>query len=185
MRVPMRMRRFILAAATLLPSCLLAQSGLDPFKRGVPTASSPLTEPTLSPGALQLLTLEGEFAQAVAKGGGAAFAAWFADDAVTLNNGKMPVLGKAHIAEKATWKPNEYQLTWQPENAQMGPSGDMGYTWGHYDGTSKDRNGNPVVIGGRYITIWKRMPDGKWKVAMEASAEEPAAAGECCKLPAP
>lgn len=183
MRMPMR--TFILAAAVLLPLSGWCQAGLDPLKRTAPALPSPLTEPTLSPGALQLLTLEGEFAQAVAKGGGAAFASWFADDAVTLNNGKTPVLGRANIAAKATWKASEYQLTWQASGAQMGPSGDMGYTWGHYDGTSKDHSGNPVVISGRYITIWKRMADGKWKVSLEASAEEPAAAGECCKLPTP
>ncbi len=181
----MRMRTFILAFAALLPACAHAQASLDPLRRSAPSSASPLTVPTLSPGSLQLLTLEGEFAQAVAKGGGAAFASWFAEDAVTLNNGKPAVLGRARIAGNATWKPSEYQLTWQPSGAQMGPSGDMGYTWGHYDGTSKDRNGNPVTVGGRYITIWKKLPNGQWKVAMDASAEEPAAAGECCKLPAP
>lgn len=179
------MRTYILAAAMLLPACMAGQIGLDPIRKAAPSTPSPLTEPTISPGALTLLTLEGQFAQAVAQGGGAAFASWFADDAVTLNNGKAAVHGKARIAANATWKPSEYQLTWQPEGAQMGPSGDMGYTWGHYDGTSKDRNGNPVVTSGRYITIWKRMADGKWKVSMDASAEEPAAAGECCKLPNP
>lgn len=147
--------------------------------------ASPLTQPTLSPGVLQLMELDGKFAQDVLKGGGAAFVSWLAPEAVTLNNKMAPEMGKTRIAAKATWKPEEYQLTWYPQGGQMGPSNDMGFTWGHYEGKSKDEHGQPVVITGRYITVWKKMPDGKWKVVLDASAEEPPAAGDCCKLPNP
>jgi ketosteroid isomerase-like protein len=156
----------------------------DPLSRPS-TAVSPLAQPTLSPGVLLLMELEGRFAQAVATGGGKIFASWFADDAVTLNNGRPAVLGRANIAAQANWDPKTYQLTWTPQGAQMGPSNDMGFTWGHYEGHSKDQNGNPVVISGRYMTVWKKMPDNTWKVAMDASADEPPAAGECCVLPKP
>ena len=40
----------------------------------------------------------------------------------------------------------------------MGPSNDMGFTWGHYEGHSTDNNGQPVVTSGRYITFWKKAP---------------------------
>ncbi len=151
-----------------------------------PTAiPSPITQPSLSPGVILLMELEGRFAKAVAEGGGKAFANWFADDAVTLNNGKPAVLGRASIAAQAQWNPGEYQLTWTPQGAQMGPSNDMGFTWGHYEGKSKDKNGQPVVISGRYFTVWKKLPDGNWKVALDASANEPLAAGECCVVPKP
>ena len=159
--------------------------GYDPLSHGPNGLLTPLTQPTLSPGALLLLELEGRFSQAVAAGGGKAFASWFADDAVTLNNGKPPVSGHIAIAASAQWNPKDYQLSWTPQGAQMGPSNTMGYTWGHYEGHSKDKNGQPVVISGRYITIWKKMPDGAWKVALDASADEPPASGECCVLPKP
>ena len=146
---------------------------------------SPLAQPTLSPGVVLLMELEGRFAKAVAQGGGKAFASWFADDAVTLNNGKPAVLGRAAIAAQAQWDPKDYQLTWTPQGAQMGPSNDMGFTWGRYEGTSKDKNGQPVVVTGRYFTVWKKLPDGTWKVALDASANEPPATGECCVLPKP
>jgi ketosteroid isomerase-like protein len=146
---------------------------------------SPIAQPTLSPGVILLMELEGRFAKAVAEGGGKAFASWFADDAVTLNNGKPAVLGRAAIAAQAQWSPKDYQLTWTPQGAQMGPSNDMGFTWGHYEGTSRDKNRQPVVITGRYFTVWKKLPDGTWKVALDASANEPPATGECCVLPKP
>jgi ketosteroid isomerase-like protein len=144
-----------------------------------------LTQPTLNPGALVLLDLEARFARAVAAGGGKAFASWFADDAVSLSNGRPAVLGRGAIAGQAGWDPKIYQLTWTPTAAQMGPSNDMGFTWGHYEGHSKDRNGEPVTIAGRYITVWKKLPSGQWKVALDASAAEPPAVGDCCALPKP
>ena len=146
---------------------------------------SPITQPTVTPGQLTLLELEAKFAQAVAEGGGKAFASWFADDAVTLNNGKPATLGRGAIAASATWSPQDYNLTWVAQGAQMGPSNDMGFTWGHYEGRSKDHDGNPVVTTGRYITVWKKLADGSWKVAMDASANEPAGAADCCALPKP
>jgi ketosteroid isomerase-like protein len=157
----------------------------DALAQSSSAVSSPLTQPTLTPGALLLLELEGRFAKAVEAGGGKAFGTWFADDAVTLNNGKPAVLGRTAIAAQAQWDPKMYQLTWVPQGAQMGPSNDMGFTWGRYEGHSRDRNGQPVVISGRYFTVWKKLADGTWKVALDASADEPPATGECCVLPKP
>ena len=177
-----RIQSALLACCLAMPQVLHAQ--LDPLSHPAPS-SSPLTQPTLSPGVMQLMQLDAKFSKDTLRGGGHAFAAWFADDAIALNNGKAPVYGKMRIAADAGWDPRQYQLQWQPTGGQMGPSGDMGFTWGHYDGKAKDRNGNDVVTGGRYITVWKRLPSGEWKVAMDASANEPPAAGDCCALPKP
>jgi ketosteroid isomerase-like protein len=157
-----------------------AQLTLSPLSH---PAGNPLTDPTLSPSVAFLFNLEARFAHDTAIGGGKAFASWFADDSVTLSTGKAAVIGKAGVAASANWDPAQYQLTWTPQGGQMSPAGDMGFTWGHYDGTSKDHNGNPVKTAGRYMTIWKKLPDGSWKVALDSSNDEPSDAGDCCKLP--
>lgn len=183
----------LLCAIASTPLIAQSDAGASPVAAigyGALTQSSgiitnPLSQPTLTPGALILLELEGRFSQAVADGGGKAFGSWFADDGVTLNNGKPAILGRTAIAAQAQWDPKTYQLSWVPQGAQMGPSNDMGFTWGHYEGRSKDKNGEPVVISGRYFTVWKKLPNGTWKVALDASADEPAATGECCVLPKP
>lgn len=144
---------------------------------------NPLTEPLTNPGKVLLFDLEKRFAKDVLDKGGAGFASWFADDGVALGNGKAPVTGRVAIAKSANWSPRDYQLTWTPTDAQMSPSGDMGYTWGHFEGRSKDAAGNPITTTGRYITIWRKQPDGSWKVVLDAGANEPAEAGDCCKLP--
>jgi ketosteroid isomerase-like protein len=132
---------------------------------------TPVPTPTLTPGVLELLKLEGQFSADAAQRGGAAFASWFADDAISLSNGKPPVNGLAAITAAAHWDPKDYQLSWYAEGAQMGPSADAGFTWGHYDATSKDPHGLPLHTSGRYITFWKKV-DGKWKVALDAGADD-------------
>jgi ketosteroid isomerase-like protein len=172
-------------AAQTSPGSGSPAPGLDSLTQPTSSVISPLAQPTLSPGALLLLELDGRFAKAVAAGGGKAFVEWLADDAVTLNNGKPAVLGRTAIAAQAVWDPKTYQLTWTPQGAQMGPSNDMGFTWGHYESRSKDKNGEPVVTSGRYFTVWKKMPNGTWKVALDGGANEPPLAGDCCALPKP
>ncbi len=189
------MRRLLPIAALLCisASTLAAQSlplptppaGADPLSTPSGTPVNPLEQPTLSPGVILLMELDGRFEKSVEAGGGKAFASWFASDSVILSNGKPAVMGHTAIAAQSQWDPRVYQLTWVPEGAQMGPSNDMGFTWGHYEGRSKDKNGQPVVISGRYLTIWKKLPNGEWKVALDASANAPPTAGECCTLPKP
>jgi ketosteroid isomerase-like protein len=179
----MRLRFFpaICVSALTLLLCRPAPAQLSPNPLAKPSAN-PLTDPTLTPGTAFLFNLEAKFAADTATGGGKAFAAWFADDGMTLSNKQAAVIGKGKIAADANWDPKQYQLTWTPENGQMSPSGDMGFTWGHYEGTAKDHNGNPVKTTGRYMTIWKKMPDGSWKVVLDSSNEEPPSAGDCCKI---
>ena len=164
-----------------LPECW-GQIGL-PGGGQEQSAPNPLMDPTAKPGKVLLFDLEARFAKDTKERGGAGFASWFAEDGVALGNGQPPVIGKVAIEKSANWQAKDYQLTWTPTDAQMGPSGDMGYTWGHFEGRSKDASGSPVLTSGRYMTIWRKQADGSWKVVLDAGANEPAAAGDCCKLP--
>jgi ketosteroid isomerase-like protein len=176
----LRAFRALLLASLTAPMAAWGQLAL-PSENAAP-APNPLSDTTVNPGKILLFDLEAKFAKDVLARGGAAFADWFAEDGVALNNGQAPVIGRVAILKSATWDPKVYQLTWTPTEAVLGPSGDIGYTWGHYEGHSKDANGNPVTTSGRYITIWRKQPNGSWKVVLDAGANEPAAAGDCCKV---
>lgn len=179
--------RFLIRSACFLGYAALSAS-LASGQLLQPTAPQPgagssgnvLTNPGLSPQVQFLYDLESKFAADTAKGGGKAFAAWFAPDAVTLANNAGPVVGHDAIAARATWSPETYQLRWSPEGARMSPSGDMGFTWGHYEGDSKDAQGNPVRKSGRYMTVWKKESTGEWKVELDASNDGPPE--DCCRL---
>jgi ketosteroid isomerase-like protein len=167
----------VLMAAAPLPGQLLEPGS------ATSAAPNPLADPTVKPGKMLLFDLEARFAKDVAERGGAAFAEWFAEDGVALSNGQPPKVGRVAIAKTANWSAKDYLLTWTPTDGVMGPSGDMGYTWGHFEGHSKDAHGNPVVTTGRYTTVWRKQPNGDWKVILDVGSNEPAEAGDCCKLP--
>ncbi len=170
--VPASLRAQNLPPATSVsPSTNLAVAPpANPAKS--PFTYTPLHVQPLSPGVLELLKLEGQFSAAVTAGGGKAFSSWFADDGVTLNNGQPAVRGRSAIASIANWDPAAYKLSWYAEGAQMGPSNDTGFTWGHYDATTIGKDGKSTTATGRYITFWKKV-HGEWKVALDASANEP------------
>jgi ketosteroid isomerase-like protein len=181
------MRNFVLSCAAMAGlaamSAPITARGQLPEPGMAQSPPNPLTDSTVKPGKMVLFDLEARFAKDVEEKGGAAFAGWFADDGVALGNGAAPLIGKVAIVKSANWLPKDYQLTWTPTDAMMGPSGDMGYTWGHFEGRSKDANGNPVLTSGRYMTVWRKQPDGSWKVVLDAGANDAPEAGACCKLP--
>jgi ketosteroid isomerase-like protein len=176
-------RLVLLFALTVLGTSAMRGQLTFPGNDNAQPAPNPLTDSTVKPGKMILFDLEARFAKDVAERGGPGFAQWFAPDGILLGNGAAPLIGQVAIAKSATWLPRDYQLTWTPTDAVMGPSGDIGYTWSHYEGHSKDASGNPVLTAGRFITIWRKEPDGSWKVALDAGANDPPDAGDCCKLP--
>lgn len=97
---------------------------------------------------------------------------------MTLANRQPPVIGQTAIADHATWSPDRYQLTWKPDGGELSPAGDMGYTWGHYEGHSIGPGGNSTVETGRYVTVWKKESDGTWKVLIDSSNQD-APQAEC------
>jgi ketosteroid isomerase-like protein len=173
----------VLAVMLLAGGASLAKAQVLGGGLGVGAAEppSPLADTGITPGKALLFDLEARFAKATAEGGGKAFATWFAEDGVSLANGQTPVRGREAIAGQATWLAKDYQLTWTPTDAVMSPAGDMGYTWGHYEGRSHDSDGNAKVTSGRYLTIWRKGKDG-WKVVVDTSNAEGADAGDCCRI---
>jgi uncharacterized protein (TIGR02246 family) len=45
--------------------------------------------------------------------------------------------------------------------------GDFGYSSGTYEYTFKDAKGKPVIDRGKYLTVWKKQPDGNWKAVAD------------------
>lgn len=153
-------------------SCRGQQPRLDALSKPSGGSASLLTS-TVSPGAAFLFGLEQKFAAAVVEGGGPAFASFFDKNGVMLANRQAPVIGQPAITAYATWSAAKYQLTWQPEGGELSPAGDMGYTWGHYEGRTIPNSASSPVQRGRYMTVWKKEADGSWKVLLDTSNEDP------------
>ena len=114
-----------------------------------------------------LFNTDVEFSKAsVDVGTAEAFYRYLADDALLLPSSVGPVEGKDAIREFMSSGP-EIVLRWQPVKADVSRSADLGYTWGTYWFETKDAEGNSKRIDGKYLNVWKKQPDGTWKVLVD------------------
>ena len=121
-----------------------------------------------------LLKTDIEFARAsVEKGAAAAFALYLADDAMQMPAGANPIFGKKDILAGMG---SGYVLTWEPKKAEVAKSGDLGWTWGTYELRTNDGEGKPIVRYGKYVNVWRRQKDGKWRVILDMGNASPAPA---------
>ena len=99
----------------------------------------------------------------------ATLSAHFLDDANVLAPDMPMARGKeASMAIFAALEAfPEYSLRWKAEIAEVGGAADLGYTIGPYHMEFQDPEGNPVVIDGKFLTIWKKQADGTWKTAVD------------------
>jgi ketosteroid isomerase-like protein len=54
-------------------------------------------------------------------------------------------------------------FTWKTTKVEVAKSGDMAYSSGTYELTMNDAGGKPVNDRGKYVVVWEKQPDGKWK----------------------
>ena len=156
----MRLRAFIVICVLMCGVTVIAQtSAID----GKPTAADmkPATTDTLH-------QLEADFMKAAAERGAEGYMSYYADDAVEVPNGAEAIHGKANIAKTMSFlNDKNNQLTWTPVDAGISISGDLGWTSGTYEFRSKDRDGKVKVEYGKYTSIWKKQPDGNWKIVLD------------------
>jgi ketosteroid isomerase-like protein len=58
-------------------------------------------------------------------------------------------------------------ISWKTTKVEVARSGDIGYTTGTYELTMNDETGKPVPDHGKYVEVWKKHADGKWKVVAD------------------
>jgi ketosteroid isomerase-like protein len=63
----------------------------------------------------------------------------------------------------------DYLLTWQLNEAFISKAGDIGYTIGAWNMKFTSQAGKQVNYHGTYLAIWKKQPDGRWKVLVDKS----------------
>ena len=125
-------------------------------------------------GADMLRNLEAEFERATAERGLDGFMSYFNDDSADLPSGSNIVFGKDNIRKELEPWGADVSLTWKPVKAGMAASGDLGYTFGNFVFKAKDKDGKVVSHYGKYATVWKKQPDGSWKVAFDMGNSSPA-----------
>ena len=76
-------------------------------------------------------------------------------------------------------------ISWKATKVEVAQSGDLGFVSGTYELTVNDASGKPVNERGKYVEVWEKKADGKWKCGTDtwnsdlpAAASSPAPGGE-------
>ena len=147
-------------------SCLLFILG-SLLVAGCKTPAIRAPTPIETPSREALLETDKAFARlAVQRGTAEAFYAYAAEDAVVFPMGELPVHGREAI-RIAMSTGGQSQLRWEPRDAHISRTGDMGYTWGFFEASGQGPDRRPALRHGKYVTIWQRQPDGSWKFTVD------------------
>lgn len=100
-----------------------------------------------------------------------AFLAWLDADAVVFR--PRPVLARP-VYESRPASPA--LLAWEPAFAAVARSGDAGYTTGPWSFHAE--RSALAVAWGQFVSVWRRRPDGAWRVIADIGVSHPAPAPE-------
>ena len=96
-------------------------------------------------------------------------ASYYADNAVFLVDKGALVKGKNSI--RLVWKdilaPTAPALAFQTTFVEVARSGDIAYEYGTAEFTTTSKKGKPAVEKAKYVTVWKKQPDGSWKAVVD------------------
>jgi len=156
----MKPRHFaVLAACALLagqPAAADESAALDAASR------ERLTE--------QVRRAELAFAATVAQKRPQEFAAMVAVDAVFLGARGEVARGRDEVV--AAWQGlfavDAPEFRWHPEIVELSGDGTLGLTRGPWTMRGRDAEGRPIERGGTFTSIWRRQPDGSWRVVFDA-----------------
>jgi ketosteroid isomerase-like protein len=122
----------------------------------------------------ELLAVDAKFAALVEEKGLSVYEDYFAEDAVSLPAFEPMVEGKAAIIE--TYRPyynsSKFRLRWKPTRAEVSEDNRFGFTIGHYEVTYVNDQGVSVTRIGKYVTVWRKDWDGRWKVVVDGGSPD-------------
>ena len=92
-------------------------------------------------------------------------ASFYAEDAAVYPPNDALFVGRP--AAKKCWAAAivdpTYTLSWKTTGAEASKDGDLGFTVGTYEESYRGSDGKMVKNTGKYVCIWKKDSDGKWK----------------------
>lgn len=122
-----------------------------------------------------LLAADRAFGQATAEKGIEGWVSFFAPNGSMLPGDNLPVTGPEAIREfmEPTLAQPNASLRWQPTRAELLIPGVLGMTTGRFEHRGQDAGGKPMRRMGTYVTLWKKQPDGSWKVVFDTGSPDP------------
>lgn len=116
-----------------------------------------------------------EFAGALVRGDARAMAEVFAEDGqIVPASGPGFVTGRAEIEayQERRLEARRY-LEAVITTRDLGASGDLAWETGTIRVSIKQEPGAPVTVTGRYLAVWRRDPDGRWRIQADLPVSDP------------
>jgi ketosteroid isomerase-like protein len=164
------------------PWRLLAYAEVGPGSPTVTVAPAVTPVPSVAGGAeaqratMAIAASDSDFADDASLGGvGAAFANAAANDAVIFGGPEI-VFGPSAIRDLLD-EQRGTSLSWHPVYARAAESGDLGFSVGESVSTSRGQSGAAVQRFGKYLTIWRKDPNGDWKFVVDGGNARPSPVG--------
>lgn len=112
--------------------------------------------------AAQVREAERAFARTMADRDHEAFGAFIAEEALFFGGQREVFRGRAKVMEgwKALYEGEQAPFSWEPEQVEVLDSGGLALS----SGPVYDPQGNRV---GTFSSIWRREPDGRWRVIFD------------------
>jgi ketosteroid isomerase-like protein len=132
------------------------------------------TQDGLPPALVAMAETERAFAKtATVKGWRDAFLDFFADDAIAF--APQVTSAKERLRKQPSTPFSELELVWEPRAGDVAASGELGWLTGPSTSMShKDPAAKPGH--GCYLSIWRKQPDGSWRVYIDVGVNAPQAA---------
>lgn len=160
----MRWKTVILPLAMLVPGLALVA------RPSAPDADDPRDA---------LMEADRRFARDTAARGADGWAETFLEDGTMFPRAGR-VDGREAIRKRMepAFTPDGPRLVWEPTEATVAASGDLGYTVGRWRSVVTGRGGEDSTgAEGNYVSIWKKTADGEWKVAVDIGNSDPEPGG--------
>ena len=103
-----------------------------------------------------------------------AVAAYWADDAVLLQDGMPTMHGQAAARQfvDQAFKMPGFKISWEPIEAHVAASGDMGYLIERSTVIEPGAGGKPETHEMRALTVWRKDAKGNWRNVIDMSNAE-------------
>jgi len=117
----------------------------------------------------KLIELDMAFCEATSRLKAQGWADFFLDNGTMLTKDGDNIVGESVIYErmKAFLDKKGSSLLWSPENGGISSAGDLGYTYGKYIRRYVNDVDATITETGRYLTIWRKLAEGKYKVEVD------------------
>jgi ketosteroid isomerase-like protein len=174
------MRHLIVAVVLMLSACASAPPApsVDPAAKlaeyeAVVARARAKAEDIMSRArgpAMTLLAADLAFSDdAQSRGLAVAFSERYLEDGLLIGAGAPIAVGPAAVAK--SYEGTRFKLVWAPMEAVV--DGDVGVTWGVAALSFTDDRGALQARSTRYVTVWKRQPDGGRKIWIDTGTSGP------------